>query len=132
MQGVPTVTFGETDADAKLVDIIDETWAVVLDRSGIDFDTTPERSNAGIRGYLVKRAGSKDQDGLLPLQVDVVNGSEPLLSVLQEVLGVYRNLAMLARARNITDPVKGTLPIHVAAATKAHAALCKTMHYESG
>lgn len=77
----------------------------------------------------MKRAGPQNEDGLLPLQINIVRDPESQPGRMKELLGIYRNLALLARVRNVVDPVKGILPTHVATAKTAHAALCTTMYY---
>jgi hypothetical protein len=65
----------------------------------------------------------------LPLQINIIRDPEFQHERMKELLNLYRNLALLARVRNVIDPVKGTLPIHVATARKAHTALSRTMDY---
>ena len=129
VQGVISTAFGENDPDARLIDIRDETWAVIVSSAAGASITGLQNPTPKSRCYLIKRAGTQDQDGLLRVQFDIIHGSEPLQPLMKEVLGMYRNLALLARVRNVVDPVKGTLPLHVAAVKKAHAALCRTMGY---
>lgn len=89
-----------------------------------------DKSTAVASGYLVKRAGPRDEDGLIPLGVNLVHGQKPYKAVLKEVLGMYRNLGTLARVRGVVDPVKSVLPLHVAAARKAWKMLSETMRFE--
>lgn len=71
-------------------------------------------------GYLLKRAGTRDEDGLIAVEVDIVHGDlKGKETVLKEVLSMYRGLAALARLRNVVDRVTGVLPWHVAAARRA-------------
>ena len=95
-----------------------------------DRRTLSDRPASVASGYLVKRAGPRDEDGLIPLGVHLVHGQKPYKAVLKEILGMYRNLGTLARARGVEDPVKSVLPLHVAAARKAWKALSETMRYK--
>ena len=128
-QGAVPAAFGDNDEDARLIDITDETWAAIVSSANVKSKVDSVDTKTKPQGYLIKRAGTQDQDGLLLVQVNIIHGSKPLQQLLKEVLAMYRNLALLARVRNVIDPVKGTLPIHVAAAGKAYAALCKSMRY---
>ena len=83
-------------------------------------------------GYLLKRLGTRDEDGLLTCGVNLIYAQRPYEALLKEVLMMYGHLATLARIRGIVDPVKSVLPWHVAAAVKAHAALEATMHWTKG
>ena len=118
-------TFGDHDSEARLIDVTDETWGVIMDCILDDLNTPSLAS-----GYLVKRAGARDEDGLIALGVNLIHGQKPYKAVLKEVLGLYRNLATLARVRGVVHPVKGVLPLHVATARKAWKTLSETMRYE--
>lgn len=96
-----------------------------------DLRSPPDKSTSMASGYLIKRAGPRDEDGLIPLGVDLVYGQKPYRTVLKEVLGMYRNLGTLARVRRIVDPVKSVLPLHVAASRKAWKVLNETMRFSS-
>lgn len=122
--------FGDHDSDARLIDVADQTWGVVMDGTLDDLNTLSEKSKSMASGYLVKRAGPRDEDGLIPLGVNLVHGQKPYKAVLKEVLGMYRNLGTLARVRGDVDPVRSVLPLHVAATRKAWKALSETMRYE--
>ena len=80
-------------------------------------------------GYLVKRAGPRDENGLIPLGVNLLHGQKPYRGLLKEVLGMYRNLGTLARVRGVVDPMRSVLPLHVAAAKKAWKAVSETMRH---
>ena len=118
----------EGDAHAKLIDITDDTWAAILDHD--PFEPWPRKNDKSLTGYLIKRAGANDEDGVLLTQVKIAHGLGDVKALMRFSLHKYRNLASLARLRNITDSRRGTLPIHVAAARKAHDVLEKTMRYE--
>ena len=123
-------TLGDPDSEARLIDVTDETWGIVMDGTLDDLNSLSDASPSLASGYLVKRAGSRDEDGLLPLGVNLIHGQKPYKAVLKEVLGMYRNLGALARVRGVVDPVKDVLPLHVAASRKAWKALSETMRYE--
>ena len=126
----PYNAIGDHDSEAKLIDITDEAWGFVMDGTLDDPSTMFEECPSMASGYLVKRAGPRDEDGLIPLGVKLVHGQKPHRAVLKEVLGMYRNLGTLARVRGVVDPVKSVLPLHVAAANKAWKAVSETMRYE--
>lgn len=125
------VAFGDHDSEARLVDATDLTWGILMDGTLDDLKSFPDKSASMASGYLIKRAGPRDEDGLIPLGVDLVHGQKPYRAVLKEVLGMYRNLGTLARVRRIVDPVKSVLPLHVASSRKAWEVLSETMRYKS-
>ena len=125
----PNTALGDHDSEAKLVDITDETWGVIMDGTLDEVSTPSDEYIPMASGYLVKRAGPRDEDGLIPLGVNLFYGQKPYRAVLKEVLGMYRNLGTLARVRGIVDPVKSVLPLHVAAARKAWKGVSETMRY---
>ena len=129
VQGATPTAFGETDPEARLIDVTDDSWAALVDINATASLKDLGDSMTKSRCFLIKRAGTQDQDGFLATQIDIVYGLEPFQPLRKEVLGMYRNLALLARVRNIVDAVMGILPIHVATVKKAHAALCRTMRY---
>ena len=124
----PTVASFEHDLDARLVDITEETWGLVTcsTSSGpnIDSEAPPLHS-----GYLMKRMGPQNQDGLLTCEVCLLYAQRPCEALLKEVLQMYSSLATLARIRGIVDPLKSLLPWHIAAASKAHTALELAMRW---
>ena len=120
----------EQGAETRLIDMRDETWAMLLDSCVDDPNIRSGYCCAQTSGYLLKRAGANDEDGLLPLAVSIVHGDTKKGSLLTEVLGMYRNLATLARMQNIADPLKGILPWHIAAAERAYNAVSTTMRYD--
>lgn len=126
----PNMGLGDPDEAARLIDITNETWGLCTHHN-FDFPTTPSvLCTVQASGYLVKRAGPRDEDGLLPVGIDIMYPRKLPGSLLEEVLSMYRNLALLARVRRLVDPMKGVLPWHVAAARKAHEILTTTMRYD--
>ncbi len=126
----PNAVLSDHDSEARLIDITDETWGIVMDGTLDDLTTLSERCICLASGFLVKRAGPRDEDGLIPLGVNLVHGQKPYRAALKEVLGMYRNLGTLARVRGVVDPVKSVVPLHVAAARKAWRVVSETMRYE--
>ena len=125
----PYPAFGDHDAEARLLDITDESWGVVVTRGIDDPCASSEYCPALASGYLLKRAGPRDEDGLVRVGVDIVHGQKPHRPLLKAVLGMYRNLGLLARLRGIADPVRGLEPYHIATVRKAHHAVNATMRY---
>ena len=78
-------------------------------------------------GYLLKRAGSRDEDGLIPVGVDIIHAQKDKEGLLREVLGMYRDLALLARVRGLVHGVNGAIPWHIAVARNASEALNSLM-----
>ena len=119
----------ENDPDARLIDITDEAWTIVTETPARDMTQGSSHPLPISVGYILKRAGTQNEDGLLALLVNVIRDQEPRQKQMKELLSMYRDLAMLAKVRNILDPVKSILPIHVATVGEAHKALCRTMQY---
>ncbi len=128
----PNTAFGDHDGDARLIDIADQTWGVVTKTRVDDLCIASDHCPALACGYLVKRAGPRDEDGLVRMGVNVIHGKTPQKPLLNAMLGWYRNLGLLARVRGIVDPVKSLVPYHVAATNKAHAAVTASMRYGDG
>lgn len=118
----------ENDADARLVDVTEGTWGLSIGSTATP-DLASENSSPLFSGYLLKRMGPRDEDGLLTCGVNLIYAQRPCEALLKEVLIMYGHLATLARIRGIVDPVKSVLPWHVAAAVKAHNALEATMRW---
>ena len=121
----------DIDANARLVDVTDETWGIITAHSF-------ERSTDGVRtrpavasGYLLKRAGARDEDGLVMMGLRIVYGEKVNDSLLREIMCVYRSLGTLARARGIVDRVRSVLPLHIATAIKARVGLDLSMRYKA-
>ena len=124
--------FGDHDADTRLIDITDETWGVVVNRVGDDAFLPSEFCPALASGYLLKRVGPRDEDGVARTGVNIILGQKPHRPLLKAVLGMYRNLGLLARIRGIADHLKGVEPFHIAAVRKATAAVYAMRFRETG
>ena len=116
-------SFGDADAEARLVDITDESWGVVMNRSVNDVCVPSEFCPALASGFLLKRAGPRDEDGVVRMGVNIIHGQKPHRPLLRTVLTMYRHLGLLARIRGIVDPLYGVAPNHVAAARNAQEAV---------
>ncbi|OOF98939.1 hypothetical protein ASPCADRAFT_127527 [Aspergillus carbonarius ITEM 5010] len=122
----PTDALPEIESDSLLTDIYDETWGVVLSHRLNSSLHQTEYRPALASGYLLRRKGSTDGDGLYTMSVNILFARRPPSSydtLLREILGMYRDLATLARARGTRTVQQGTLPWHVATAVKAQTML---------
>ncbi len=122
----PTDAPIDVDSDATLIDITDETWGLIPSHRLHNTRSLTDINPALVSGYLLKRASAHDQRPLANMSVNLlwVSGSQQQrpTAVLKEVLGMYRGLSTLARAKGVID-VSSTEPWHVAAARKAVAGL---------
>ncbi|KAI1102880.1 mediator complex subunit 13 C-terminal-domain-containing protein, partial [Jackrogersella minutella] len=116
----------ESDGDATLTDITDQTWGAVLSHRLNNSTSLMELNPALVSGYLVKRGGSRVEDPPVVMEVSIVHNEgnprayEPLL---REILTYYRGLGTLARARGMVERETDIRPWHIAAAEKAVKAL---------
>ncbi|KAK1831068.1 mediator of RNA polymerase II transcription subunit 13 [Podospora conica] len=118
------------DADATLVDILDTTWGAVLSHRLNNSTSLTELNPSLASGYLIKRCGPRAEDALVAMEVNIVHmeGSPRGFEVqLREMLGIFRALGTLARARGVVDREGDVRPWHVAAAEKAVRALSQLM-----
>ena len=111
------------------MDVTDETWGVILNRSADDVCLPSDLCKAIVSGFLIKRAGVRDEDGLIRLGVGIVCAHGPIKPLLKAVLGMYRNLALLAKVRGTIDKVTGIMPLHLAAARRARRAVEASMRW---
>ncbi|KAI6091636.1 mediator complex subunit 13 C-terminal-domain-containing protein [Hypoxylon rubiginosum] len=120
----------DSDADANLAEITDQTWGVVLSHRLNNSTSLTELSPTLISGYLVKRGGTRSEDAPAVLEVNIVHVEgtpRPYESLLREMLVCYRGLGTLARARGMVDKETDIRPWHIAAAEKAVKALYMMM-----
>ncbi|KAJ5387661.1 hypothetical protein N7509_010202 [Penicillium cosmopolitanum] len=120
----PTPTDGslEPDTDVVLTDMCDESWTVVLSHRLNNSHHVTELRPALVSGYLLRRKGVVDSDGVFAMTVNLVHTPRPSLThetLLREILGMYRDLATLARVRGIRSVQNNTLPWHIATALRA-------------
>ncbi|KAL7787486.1 mediator complex subunit 13 C-terminal domain-containing protein [Trichoderma ceciliae] len=112
----------DTDSDAVLTDITDQTWGAIAGHRLSNSTSILEVHPALISGYLIKRTGIRVEDAPAVMEVNLVYTEatprvhEPLL---REMLGYFRGLGTLARARGVVDREADVRPWHVAAAEKA-------------
>lgn len=112
----------EPDSDVVLTDIGDESWAVILSHRLNSSAHITEFRPALASGYLLRRKGTTDGDGVFSMTVNLIHSQRPSTShdgVLKEILGMYRDLACLARARGMRSVQNNTLPWHIATAVRA-------------
>ncbi|KAL8924502.1 MAG: hypothetical protein Q9172_002667 [Xanthocarpia lactea] len=136
----PSATgFSDKDASARLIDIVSQTWAILSPTPGLD-PYLPRQPHASVlaSGYLLKRAGAEDNDGLVPLGVNLIatnlskaeaGNGQTHAKTLTEILEMYSDLGMLARLRGLEEWRVGVLPWHVAAARKAKQAVTRSMRW---
>lgn len=118
----PTEASMEPDSDVVLTDICDESWTVILSHRLNNSPHVTELRPALVSGYLLRRKGAVDGDGVFAMTVNLVHTPRPSSShesILRDVLGMYRDLATLARARGIRSVQNNTLPWHIATALRA-------------
>ncbi|RAL16273.1 uncharacterized protein BO97DRAFT_382582 [Aspergillus homomorphus CBS 101889] len=116
----------EIESESLLMDICDETWGVVLSHRLNSSMHQTEYRPALASGYLLRRRGSTDGDGVFTMGANVIYTRRPSTSydaLLRDILSMYRDLASLARARGTRAVQQGTLPWHIATVVKAQALL---------
>lgn len=112
----------EPDSDVVLADVSDESWAVVLSHRLNSSPHVTEFRPALASGYLLRRKGTTDGDGVFAMTVNLIYSQRPSSShenTLREILGMYRDLASLARAKGMRSVQNNTLPWHIATALRA-------------
>ncbi|KAL8730133.1 MAG: hypothetical protein Q9181_004771 [Wetmoreana brouardii] len=132
--------FTDSDPSARLIDIVSDTWSVIAPGPIPDlYLPAPHLAPVNASGYLLKRAGTEEEDGLIPLGVNLVSSDISKTSdggalirhekFLRDVLSMYSDLATLARLRGTEEWRRGVLPWHVAAARKAGIAVSGCMRW---
>ncbi len=120
----------ELEGDTTLVDTTDMTWGVVMSHRLNNSSSLTELNPALVSGYLVKRGGLRTEDPPVVMELNIVHSEgNPRVyeALLREMMGYFRALGVLARARGIVDPVTDVRPWHVAAAEKAVKVLYQLM-----
>ncbi|KAL4943724.1 hypothetical protein BDV06DRAFT_220984 [Aspergillus oleicola] len=118
----PTDILAESDYETLLTDICDESWSVLLSHRLNGTLHLTEYRPALASGYLLRRRGSTDMDGAFSMNVNLLFTQRPSSSyetLLREIIGMYRDLATLARVRGTRIAQSGTLPWHIATAVRA-------------
>lgn len=109
------------ESDAFLIDLTEQSWGAILSHSLNNSNSLLESNPALVSGYLIKRSGTAPSDPPIVIEINVVHTEvNPRVyeALLREIIGVYRGLATLARARGCVDHVKDGRPWHIAAAEK--------------
>jgi mediator of RNA polymerase II transcription subunit 13, fungi type len=120
----------ESDADATLADVTDQSWGVVLCHRLHNSTSLTDLNSALVSGYLIKRGGVRVEDPPVLMEVNIIYNEgnprayEPLL---REMLMYYRGLGTLARVRGMVDKDTDIRPWHIAAAEKGVRALYMLM-----
>ncbi|KAL2003664.1 hypothetical protein VTN02DRAFT_2814 [Thermoascus thermophilus] len=112
----------EPESDSILVDVCDESWGIILSHRLSNSPHITEFRPALASGYLLRRKGISDSDGVFSMSVNLIFTQRPLSTyeiLLREVLGMYRDLATLARAKGTINVQRNTLPWHIATAVRA-------------
>ncbi|KAI1190839.1 mediator complex subunit 13 C-terminal-domain-containing protein [Nemania serpens] len=120
----------DSDADAALTDITDQTWGVVLSHRLHASTSSTDLNAALVSGYLVKRGGLRVEDPPIMMEVNIVHSEgspRAYEGLLREMLTYYRGLGTLARARGMVDKDTDIRPWHIAAAEKGVRALYMLM-----
>ncbi|CAI7657940.1 unnamed protein product [Penicillium glandicola] len=118
----PTDISVETDSEAVLTDICDDSWLAILSHRLNSSPHLTEFRPALSSGYLLRRKGATDGDGVYAISVNLIYSPRPLSShdnVLKDTLSMYRDLGCLARAKGICSVQNNTLPWHIATALRA-------------
>ena len=123
----PTDHAIDIDPDSSLIDVTDETWGVILGHRIHNTMSLVERRPGLASGYLIKRAGGQDGDGMVAMSVNLLHIERPYTPQLRDLLAVYRGLGTLARLKGLADPIKSVIPWHIAAALKAQEVLSSVM-----
>ncbi|KAL5343638.1 mediator complex subunit 13 C-terminal-domain-containing protein [Aspergillus crustosus] len=122
----PTDALLESESETQLTDICDESWAVVLSHRLNGTLHLTEYRPALASGYLLRRKGPTDANGAFALTVNLLYTQRPSSSnetLLRDIIGMYRDLATLARARGTRIVQSSTLPWHIATALRAQEVL---------
>lgn len=118
----PTELSLEPDSDVVLTDISDESWAITLSHRLNSSPHVTEFRPALASGYLLRRKGITDGDGVFTMTANLIHSQRPASlheGLLKDILGMYRDLASLARARGMRSVQGNTLPWHIATALRA-------------
>jgi mediator of RNA polymerase II transcription subunit 13, fungi type len=119
-----------TDTDVQLVDPREESWSVILPFGMNQSRDIQEMRPAVASGYLVKRTGRKEEDGVTMLGIHMVWPTpDPAGHVgqredeIEEFISDFRSLATLAAVRGCIDPVTSCAPWHLHTAVSGATAL---------
>lgn len=124
----PTPTDGalEAESEALLTDVSDDSWAVTLSHRLNSSPHLMDHRPALASGYLLRRKGATDGDGVYTMTVNLIYTQRPSSSydtLLREILQMYRDLATLARIRGTRTVQRSAMPWHIATAIRAQETL---------
>jgi mediator of RNA polymerase II transcription subunit 13 len=117
----PTDMSLETDSEAVITDICDDSWLAILSHRLNSSPHLTEFRPALSSGYLLRRKGATDNDGVFAISVNLIYSPRPPAShdnVLKDTLSMYRDLGCLARAKGLRSVQNNTLPWHIATALR--------------
>jgi mediator of RNA polymerase II transcription subunit 13, fungi type len=118
-----------TDPDATLLDPTDDCWSLTLN-FGLNNSHSPlEARPALLSGFLLKRRGPMDSDGVVALGVNLIHtstsaptdagsGKAGHKDVLRDIIAEWRGLYNLSKTKGLATPREGVLPWHVRTAVR--------------
>ncbi|RDW78532.1 uncharacterized protein DSM5745_05384 [Aspergillus mulundensis] len=118
----PTDPSLESESESVLIDICDESWSVLLSHRLNGTLHLTEYRPALASGYLLRRRGTAEADGVFTVNVNLIFTQRPSTSyesLLREIIGMYRDLGTLARVRGTWIVQSNTLPWHIATAVRS-------------
>jgi mediator of RNA polymerase II transcription subunit 13, fungi type len=115
------------DADLSLSDTTEESWMVMMPFPANQSHHILKLRPALMSGYLIKRAGFREEDGLATMGVHLIQASSSNEDVLEDIIRRFRGLVTLAVARGCIDRVRQCVPWHVHVALKGARALSGLM-----
>ena len=124
-----TADASDLDSNARLIDVVDESWGIIATKSLVTSNYNLGTAHPVGCGYLLKRAGTLDENGWVVMRVYVLHAETWSDALMKELLLTYRALGTLARARGVEDEVRSVLPLHIAIARKTQSGLDRTMRF---
>ena len=115
----------DAPSDGILLDTLDQAWGCILSHKLPNSTAPAPLSRSLFSGYLIKRGGTRPEDPLVVMEVNVLHSDgnpRQHEGLLREMLGHFRALGTLGRARGVCG-VADVRPWHVAAAEKGVRAL---------
>ncbi|KAF9888196.1 mediator of RNA polymerase II transcription subunit 13 [Aspergillus nanangensis] len=126
----PSESALESESESLVADICDETWGVTLSHRLNSSPHLMDFRPALASGYLIRRKGATDGDGMYTMSVNLIYTQRPTSSyeaLLREILQMYRDLATLARIRGTRTVQHSAMPWHIATAIQAQETLSQVM-----
>ncbi|KIW80136.1 hypothetical protein Z517_06751 [Fonsecaea pedrosoi CBS 271.37] len=124
------------ESDLVLVDPSEESWGVILPYGINQTRSLIELRPSQLTGYLMKRKGTKGEDGYNMLEFSLVTSSTrisdasseaPPDELLEDLIKQYRGLVTLGATRGCVDPNSECLPWHIATAIRGAQLLGQVM-----